>query len=198
LRSGADKVSLNSAVIKNPKLIEEAARVFGSSNIVVAIEAIKQKNGEYLAYTDNGREHTGIEVIGWARKIETLGAGEIIITSVDREGTGAGFDVELTKSISQAVSIPVIAHGGASGAGDIASVLKVGGADGVAIASILHYGFISNSAEIDHFAFQEEGNIEFIKKAKKFKNFGVESIGSIKDQLEGLGINCRRTLCKQM
>src|SRR3990167_373236 len=103
LRAGADKVSLNTAAIHNPQIIKEAANKFGSSTIVVTIEAIKERDGRYLAYTDNGRQFTGVEV---------LGAGEIIITSVDREGTGEGFDLELTRAISEAVSIPVIAHGG--------------------------------------------------------------------------------------
>lgn len=195
LRSGADKVSLNTAAIKNPQLITDAVRIFGASSIVVAIEAIKQKNGEYLAYIDNGREFTGIEVVSWAKKVESLGAGEVIITSVDREGTGLGFDVDLIKSVCCAVSIPVIAHGGAATADHIAAAIQQGSADAVAIASIIHYGFISNSAEVNHSEFQEEGNIEFIKKARKFKNFGAESIGSIKEKLEAHGINCRRVLC---
>lgn len=191
LRSGADKISLNSAAIKNPKLIKDAVKIFGSSNIVVAIEAIRQNNGEYLAYIDNGREFTGVEVINWAKKVEELGAGEIIITSVDREGTGVGFDIDLIKSVCNAVSIPVIAHGGASTYDHIADAFELGSADAVAIASVIHYGFIQNSTEINHFEFEEEGNIEFIKKAKKFKNFGVESIQSIKEKLREKEINCR-------
>ncbi len=88
LRAGADKVSLNTAAIKNPQIIRDASRKFGSSTIVVAIEAIKEADGTYRAYTDNGREHTGVEVVSWAKQVEELGAGEIIITSVDKEGTG--------------------------------------------------------------------------------------------------------------
>lgn len=191
LRSGADKVSLNSAAIKNLKLIKDAVNIFGSSNIIVAIEAIKQKNGEYLAYIENGREFTGVEVIKWAKKVEELGVGELIITSVDREGTGEGFDIELIKSVCDAVSIPVIAHGGASTVDHIASAFKLTSVDAVAIASMIHYGFVHNKTEINNFEFRDEGNIEFIKKAKKFKNFGAESIQTIKEALLGKGINCR-------
>ena len=101
LRSGADKVSINTGAVRNKSFIREASRKFGSSTIVVAIEAIKQANGEYYCFIDNGREETGIEVTAWAREIEELGAGELIITSVDREGTGEGFDIDLIKKINE-------------------------------------------------------------------------------------------------
>lgn len=113
LRAGADKVCLNTAVIKNPEFIKQAALKFGSSTIVVAIEAVKQSDGKYLAYTDNGREFTGVDAIKWAEHVAELGAGEIVITSVDREGTGEGYDLDLVKMIATNVSVPVIAHGGA-------------------------------------------------------------------------------------
>ena len=109
LRAGADKVCLNTSAIKDQSLIKKASQKFGSSTIVVAIEAIKSKDGKYYAYIDNGREPTGIEVVEWAKKIEELGAGEIVVTSVDRDGTGLGFDTELIKSISSVVSLQVIA-----------------------------------------------------------------------------------------
>jgi len=97
LRAGADKVAINTAAIKNPEFIKQAAINYGSSTIVIAIEAIKHKNGDYFAYTDNGREYTGKEVVEWAKRVEELGAGEIVLTSVDREGTGEGFDLDLLK-----------------------------------------------------------------------------------------------------
>jgi imidazole glycerol-phosphate synthase subunit HisF len=106
LRVGADKVCINTAAIKNPQFIKEASRKFGSSTIVVAIEAIKQPDGKYFAFIDNGREHTGVNVLDWATQVQELGAGEIVITSVDNEGTGNGFDIELTKSIATLVDIP--------------------------------------------------------------------------------------------
>ena len=102
LRAGADKVAINTAAIKNPNFITEASRAFGSSTIVVAIETIKQPNNSYLAYTDNGREYTGVDAISWAKEVEEHGAGEILLTSIDQEGTGNGFDLELTSIVSAA------------------------------------------------------------------------------------------------
>ena len=112
LRAGADKVSINTAAINNPGFIDEASRAFGSSTIVIAIEVIKQPDGSFLAYTDNGREYTGVEVIEWAKQVENRGAGEILLTSIDQEGTGTGYDLELIKMVTEVVTIPVIAHGG--------------------------------------------------------------------------------------
>ena len=100
LRYGADKVSLNTAAIKNPEIIRQASEAFGSSTIVIAIEAIKQNDGKYLCYTDNAREYTGVDAFEWAQRAEELGAGELIVTSVDKEGTGEGFDIELTKKVA--------------------------------------------------------------------------------------------------
>ena len=189
LRAGADKVSINTAAIKNPDLIREASRVFGSSTIVIAIEAIKQSDGKYLAYTDNGREHSGLEVIEWAKKVEELGAGEIVITSVDQEGSGLGFDVDLTKKVANAVSIPVIAHGGAGVEEDICNVIHEGNADAVALASILHYDFIekNTSAAIG----KQEGNTEFLKSGKTFTKIKPNTISNIKKILNGKSIKVR-------
>ena len=111
----------------------------------IAIEAIKEYDGRYLAYTDNGREYTGIDVFEWANKVDELGAGEIVITSVDNEGTGEGYDKELVSKITDLVSIPVIAHGGAGRKEDVELVIKESGADAVALSSILHYDYILNN-----------------------------------------------------
>lgn len=192
LRAGADKVSLNTAAIKRPEIIKEASRKFGSSTIVVTIEAIKQPDGLYLAYTDNGREFTGIEVLRWASMVEELGAGEIVITSVDREGTGLGFDLELTKMVAEAVSIPVIAHGGAGCLEDIESVLDEGKADAVAIASMLHYEFInSNGISGDY---KKEGNIEFLKSGRSFSKINAATLPEIKQYLCNKKVSCRYNL----
>ncbi len=189
LRAGADKVSLNTAAIKNPNIIAEASRKFGSSTIVVAIEAIKQPDGIYLAYTDNGREYTSIEVVEWAKRVESLGAGEILLTSVDREGTGLGYDVDLVKTVAGVVSIPVIAHGGGGNLEHIRQVIVDGKADAVAIASMLHYDFIKrNKAEIDE---SEEGNVEFIKSGRSFKIIQSTELSKIKQFLNENGIECR-------
>lgn len=192
LRAGADKVSLNTAIIKNPELIKEASRIFGSSTIVVAIEAIKQPDGRYLAYADNGREYTGIEVLSWAKKIEELGAGEIVLTSVDREGTGLGFNVELTKAVTDIVSIPVIAHGGAGKLEHIKAVIADSGANAIAIASMIHYDYTMNHLESDDFSV--EGNIEFIKSGKTFSQMEPHNLNEIKNYLHQNDIDCRHAL----
>uniref|UniRef100_UPI0040480949 imidazole glycerol phosphate synthase subunit HisF n=1 Tax=Algoriphagus sp. TaxID=1872435 RepID=UPI0040480949 len=189
LRAGADKVCINTAAIKNSQLIRVASRVFGSSTIVVAIEAIKQPNGSYLAYTDNGREHSGFEVVEWAQRVEELGAGEIVITSVDSEGTGLGFDLELTKMVAQAVSIPVIAHGGAGSEEDVRKVIQEGKADAVALASVIHYDYIENNvlSAVD----KEEGNTEFLKSGKTFSKIKPNTIKKIKKYLSDKFISIR-------
>jgi len=192
LRAGADKVSLNTAAIKRPEIIKEASRKFGSSTIVVTIEAIRQEDGRYLAYTDNGREYTGIEVLSWAKKVEELGAGEIVITSVDQEGTGLGFDIELTKMVAEAVSIPVIAHGGAGCLEDIKDVIHSGKADAVAVASILHYEFINNSEITGDY--KKEGNIEFLKSGRSFSKIKIATFPEIKEYLKNHHISCRYDL----
>ena len=181
LRSGADKVSLNTAALKNPKIISDASRRFGSSTIIVAIEAIKQPAGDYFAYTDNGREYTGIEVLAWAKQVETLGAGEIMLTSVDREGTGQGFNIELINMVTNEVSIPVIAHGGAGKVEHIQEVILNTDVNAVAIASLLHYDFIKRSkVELDN---SEEGNMDFIKSGDTFKIIQAVDIATIKKTL---------------
>ncbi len=182
LESGADKVALNTSAIKNPKLIEEAAKIFGSSTIVVAIETSKDLNGNYLAYTDNGREFTGIEATRWSKEVENRGAGEIFLTSIDKDGTGDGFDNNIIKIISDNVSIPVIAHGGAGNKDDVINVIKKGKADAVVISSLLHYNALKqikfNSSD------ETEGNVEFISKKKTFKKFGAMSVVSLKKYLK--------------
>ena len=189
LRAGADKVSLNTAAIKNPSIIKEASLKFGSSTILVSIEAIRQQDGTYLAYTDNGREHTGIEVIEWAKRVEELGAGEIMITSIDREGTGTGFDLALTKKVADSVSVPVISCGGAGSAEHVSQVISEAHADAVAVASILHYGFIrTHPAGMDT---GSEGNRSFLKSGKIFSKIDPSDLQSIKKYLHNAGIECR-------
>lgn len=189
LLAGADKVSLNTAALKNPGIISEAARRFGSSTIVVAIEAIKQPDGKYFAYADNGREYTGVEILEWAKRAEELGAGEIMLTSVDREGTGQGYDIELIKLVTDAVSIPVIAHGGAGKVEHIREVILNTEVNAVAIASLLHYDFIKHcKTEFDNSA---EGNIDFIKSGNAFKIIQPADIATIKGTLNLDSINFR-------
>lgn len=188
LRSGADKISLNTAAINNPGFIKEASLKYGSSTIVISIEAVKDSDGKYYAYTDNGREWTGVEVLDWACKVEQLGAGEIIISSIDKEGTGEGYDIELTRMVSEAVSIPVIAHGGAGNPEDILDVIVEGKADAVSFASILHYGNSGSFKDLDDI---DEGNTEFLKNRKIFGKITPHDIKSIKQYLLKNNINCR-------
>jgi imidazole glycerol-phosphate synthase subunit HisF len=192
LHAGADKVCLNTAAIKDPNIIKQASRTFGSSTIVVAIEAIREPTGKYLAYSDNGREHTGFDVFDWAKKIEDLGAGEIVVTSVDREGTGEGFDIDLICPIAQAASIPVIAHGGAGKAEDVVMAIDKGQADGVTVASILHYEFIRNNESSS--ATDLEGNVEFLNKKVSNNNICTATIKEIKQTMHEAGI-CVRGGC---
>lgn len=189
LRAGADKVSINTAAIKKPNFIKEAALKFGSSTIVLVIEAIKQPDNKYFAYTDNGREHTGVEVVEWAQRAEELGAGEIVITSVDKEGTGHGFDIELIKSISNAVSVPVIAHGGAGKISDFDNVFKHD-VSAVTLASVLHYKTITQLQSGQHNSL-EEGNVEFLKSGKSFSKIDGLTIQEIKNYVRTKGIESR-------
>jgi cyclase len=192
LRSGADKVAINTAAVQNPEFIKKASRMFGSSTIVISIEAIKQEDGRYLAFTNNGREYTGLEVISWAKKAEEFGAGELLLTSVDMEGTGKGFDISLTKQVSENVSIPVIAAGGAGSLEDIVEVISQSDIGGVGIASLLHYDFIKNHKEV--FTPEEEGNITFLKSRVNFSRFKTVNLEEIKQYLTDLGIDCRHEI----
>jgi len=140
LRAGADKVAINTAATKRPELITEVARKFGSQCMVLSIEAKSVGPGRWEAYVDNGREPTGLDVVDWARRGVELGAGEILLTSVDREGTREGFDVDLVAAVTAAVDVPLIASGGMGGAEHLVEVVRQGGADAVAMADILHYG----------------------------------------------------------
>ncbi len=140
LREGADKISVNSAAIMNPSLIADAADKFGSQCVVVAIDAKRREDGSgWNIYKNGGRVDCGIDALEWAQKAESLGAGEILLTSMDADGTKAGFDVELTKIISQSVGIPVIASGGAGSKEDFLEVLTEGAADAALAASLFHY-----------------------------------------------------------
>jgi cyclase len=139
LRAGADKVAVNTAAIANPKLITEISKRFGSQCMVLSIEAKQIGPDRWEAYTDNGRERTGLDVIDWVKKGVALGAGEILLTSVDNEGTRKGFDIALTRAVTEAVTVPVIASGGMGQVEDVVDVVKQGEADAVAMADILHY-----------------------------------------------------------
>jgi cyclase len=164
LRAGADKVAINTAAVRNPPFVAEAARRFGSSTIVVAIEAVETAPGTYEAFTDNGREPTGVEVIEWAARAVELGAGEVLLTSVDREGTGTGYALAVTRAVAENVSVPVIASGGAGTLDDVRDALVRGRADAVAIASMLHYHVVQTLPRPERDA--AEGNTEFLRSGR--------------------------------
>jgi len=140
LNAGADKVGINTSAVTNPQLVADAASKYGSQCIVVAIDAKRTGDGRWEVYTHGGRNATGLDAVDWARNMARLGAGEILLTSMDRDGTKSGFDLDLTCAVSQAVPIPVIASGGVGGLQDLADGITRGRADAVLAASIFHYG----------------------------------------------------------
>ena len=140
LRAGADKISINSSALANPELIREGAEKFGSQCIVVSIDAKKVAPERWEVFSHGGRKPTGLEAVDWARKAVALGAGEIVLNSIDADGTKAGFDVDITRRISESVSVPVVASGGAGTLEHLAEVLLTGKADAVLAASIFHFG----------------------------------------------------------
>jgi cyclase len=140
LNAGADKVSMNTAAVNNPPLVAEAAGKVGSQCIVVAIDAKAVAPGRWQVFTHGGRNNTGRDAIAWAREVESLGAGEILLTSMDRDGTKSGFDLDLTRAVAEAVGIPVIASGGVGNLQHLADGVTAGKADAVLAASIFHYG----------------------------------------------------------
>ena len=140
LNAGADKVSMNTAAVNNPQLVRDASSKVGSQCIVVAIDAKQTAPGKWEVFTHGGRNNTGLDAIEWARKVESLGAGEILLTSMDRDGTKSGFDLALTRAVSDAVRIPVIASGGVGTLEHLAEGVSEGRADAVLAASIFHFG----------------------------------------------------------
>lgn len=205
LRAGADKVAINTAAIQNPGLLKDAARAFGSQCIVAGIEAKRRIDGSgtYEAWVDYGRQRTGVDAIEWAKRVVDLGAGEILLTSIDFEGTGQGFDIELTARISEGVPIPVIASGGAGTKEDVLKVVRDGKADAVSIASIFHYHYArpvnrlfsaSDQAGLRMGKQVDEGNVEFINVrygGLGEKRFEPVSISAVKGYLSASGIKCR-------
>ncbi len=144
LNAGADKVSFNSAAVANPQVIHEASQKYGAQCIVVAIDAkARADHSGWDVYTHGGRKNTGLDAVAWAREMTKQGAGEILLTSMDRDGTKSGFDLKLTRAVSDAVSVPVIASGGVGALEHLSDGIRIGGADAVLAASIFHYGEFS-------------------------------------------------------
>lgn len=146
LQSGADKVAVNTAAIRRPEFIEEIASEFGQQVLMVSVEAKRQPNGGYLCFTDNGREHTGREVLDWVQEAVERGAGEVLVTSIDQEGTQRGFDLELAEKVTQGVDRPVIISGGFGQLDHLDAVIERADVDAVAFAHVLHYERVAPAA----------------------------------------------------
>lgn len=187
LSAGADKVCINTAAVRNPELISKISDVYGSSTVVIAIEAIKTDNC-YKVFIDNGREYTGLDVVEWAKKVEKLGAGEILLTSVDNEGTGKGPDLELINLVKDRISIPLIVHGGIGTVNDIYDVFINQNIDAVCAASIFHYDAIKEMGDID---MNLMGNKSFLASKNTKQNMDTISITNAKNKLKNMGVKTR-------
>jgi cyclase len=188
LRAGADKVALNTGAMKDPTLISRAVKSFGSSTVVVSMEVI-HTGTRYECFTDFGREASGVDAFEWAERAAELGAGELLVTSVDRDGTGRGFDLDLVRGVAERVSIPVIASGGAGTVGHVAEVIDAG-ADAVAIASLLHYAAV-DMITLDTDDFSTEGNIEFRLRGGAPRAISAVALGELKHALHEAGVAVR-------
>ncbi|MDF1813662.1 MAG: imidazole glycerol phosphate synthase cyclase subunit, partial [Verrucomicrobiales bacterium] len=182
LRSGADKVAINTEATKRPEFITEVAEVFGSSTIVGVIEAIRV--GErWMAFCDNGRENTGLEVGEWAEKLQELGVGEIVLTSVDREGTGDGCDLGLIEHVRHRLNVPLIVHGGVGSPVQALEVFSLG-ASALAVAAMFHYTSLRRGDLVAGVANKiEEGNRLFLSSGKVLPHFEIAGITELKDYL---------------
>ncbi len=178
LKSGADRIFFNSGIIKNPLLLNQSVKYFGSSTIIASIEAIKINN-KYMCLVNSGREETNLDVTKWAKEIEERGASEIIITSVSKEGTGNGFDVELINLLNDTISIPFIISGGYGNLRHINEILRFSNISGICIGSALHYS-AKNQLKFDTRNYAE-GNYEFTNKKINYKDFKTTTIKKIKN-----------------
>ena len=181
LRAGADKVAINTEAVSNPDFLREAAETFGSQCIVASLEVYCYSHGRYQVWTNYGREETDVDAFEWVERVVDLGVGEIMLTSINNEGMGRGYDIDLTKRISESVSVPVIAVGGASKKEDLAQVVEEGRADAVAAASIFHYNYAQkvnqlnmsfNEARLRMGEHVDSGSIDFL-------NFGYGGFSTI-------------------
>jgi imidazole glycerol-phosphate synthase subunit HisF len=203
LRAGADKVSINTAATENPALLRDVATAFGSQCLVSSIEAFRKSDGRYEVWVDYGREPTGRDAFDWAREVVDLGAGEIMLTSIDREGMGHGYDLELIERISSAVPVPVIAHGGAGEPDHFVQAVGQAHADAVAAASVFHYHyavpvdkpFMSyGEARLRMGEHIDSGNIDFLNHGyggQRAIPVRSASIGEVKGAMEAAGIPVR-------
>lgn len=205
LRAGADKVAINTAAVARPELLRESSLAFGSQCIVSSIEAFRSSSGQYRCWVDYGREPTGVDAVTWAQQVQDMGVGEILLTSVNRDGMGTGFDLDLIAQVARKVQIPVIACGGAGCAADFARAVIDAGADAVSAASIFHYHYASPKP--DQFTMQavgqalrmglpiDAGNIDFLNLGYGGQRaITVEpcSIDTAKEAMRASGMQVRR------
>jgi imidazole glycerol-phosphate synthase subunit HisF len=199
LRCGADKVAINTAAVKNPEFLKEASRVFGSSTIVLSVEAKKVSGNRWEAYTDNGRQRTGLDVVEWVKKAVEYGVGEILLTSVDNEGMGAGYDLELVNAVTSVVCVPVVVSGGAGCLAHIEECMANKKVDGVAIASLFHYGkwkvndlknelLKRNNGRIKHNSLLElKSDKTTVGAEVSIVDYGLGNLRSVKNSFRQLG-----------
>ena len=184
LSSGADKVAINTAVIKNINFLKEACEIFGSSTLSISIEAVKLEDNKYYCFTESGRNNSGITVIDWCKKVQEYGAGEIILTMVNKEGTGEGFDIDFIKSVLNVSKIPVIAHGGCGKKSDVIDLFNETNTDGVSISSMFHYFYHKN--------YDQSKNPNLMSKMKYSNFFEGISINDLKEYLINNKIEIRK------
>ena len=206
LRAGADKVAINTAATKRPELLSEIAKEFGSQCVVSSIEAFHKPDGRYEVWVDYGREPTGFDVFDWARRVVDLGVGEILLTSIHRDGMGRGFDLELTRRVSGSVPVPVIASGGAGDLHHFVDAVRIGAADAVAAASVFHYHYAAptdrpfmsyGEAQLRMGADIDSGNIDFLNHGYgRQRAIPVQStsIAAVKNVMAANGIQVRRAV----
>jgi len=191
LSSGADKVFINSAAIKKPKFLIEATKQFGSSNICLSIETIKNHNNEFICLSNYGREVSNKKLFDWFCEAQQLGVGEVVVTSISRDGMGNGFDEEILELLYDKINIPFVIHGGAGNEKQIFDVLKHDKVSGVVLSSVLHYSLIRENDFNFEKDSKEEGNVNFLKNSEDTFNFKKINIILLKKYLKKKGIEVR-------
>lgn len=191
LLSGADKIAVNTAAVSDPTFVTKAAERYGSSTIVVHIDAKRQRNGGWTAWTENGREPSKLDAVAWAARVASLGCGEILVTSIDAEGTTAGYDEDLLHAVARVVSVPVIACGGAQSPDGVAKVAAGIDLGAVSMASILHYG-VSAKLQSEGYDFGAAGEFQVLAEKRDFSRVVPTTIGAIKAAMTNAGVDVRK------
>ena len=190
LRAGADKVAINTAALNDPLFVARAAERYGSSTVVVHIDAKRQKAGGWNVWTENGREPSSVDAVAWAAKVAALGCGEILVTSIDAEGTTSGYDEKLLRAVCAAVTVPVVASGGARSPESVAATASKIDLGAVSIASILHYGAVEK-LQSEGYTFEAAGEFKVIAEKRSFARVVPTTIPDIKSAIAAAGIPVR-------